>query len=490
MRRFYKSTSLFAAIIGIVVFGSNVHAAKSTYVGQNVIDSLVDRAFYILNGAGDPASGMTQEEAVASAKKIAVTLRKIAEYDQNRKYILFKTGELENQIYLEEEGLLMEKEKYRQKSANDLIPLFNAELGKQRPDFKDLWSIQKQMAGIDANMAIDVENSIRKRAFALAKEVPYFFETKLEDGKIDDARTELAYCRVNNDYLGLSPSRYASLEAKLNSKVNADDDREQVIKGLERFKTALKTNNLNNARMEDRFLGEKIKALRKNIMPYEWVRLNKDYELFTSKYERKTDSLCDVAIALLHNKGPYAASAFLDTMRTIGMTIEKVNRIDRMILETVVAEKQHTQALAAAESTPLVAGDTGTEEKSDPMLTDLMASARKRTQEKKDSQALARKDRGRTTQIEEVRKDRLRVAFELQQMRNQDAKKTENSAALQELVEIYTCIEKHNPKDALQRFTTSKELLRKNLPAEDYNKVAEVVLAGDGAAGKKLDKTH
>jgi hypothetical protein len=89
---------------------------------------------------------MTQEEAVASAKRIAVKLRKLAEYDQNRKYILFKTGELENQIYLEEEGLLLEKEQYRQKSANDLIPLFNAELGKQRPDFKNLWSIQKQMA--------------------------------------------------------------------------------------------------------------------------------------------------------------------------------------------------------------------------------------------------------------------------------------------------------------------------------------------------------
>ena len=486
MGSMYKSTALFVTFGAIIVFRSSAHDGTITYVGQNVIDSLVDRAFYILNSAGDPAGGVTQEEAVASARKIAVKLRNIAQYDQNRKYILFKTGELENQIYLEEEGLLMEKEKYRRKSANDLVPLFNAELGKQRPDFKDLWSIQKQMAGIDANMAIDVENSIRKRAFALAKEVPWFFETKLDDGKIDSARAELAYCKVNIDYLGLSPTRYAALEAKLNAKLNADDEREQVVKGLERFKSALKANNLNSARIENQFLGDKIKVLRKNIIPHEWVRIDKDYELLASKYEHRTDSLCDVAIALLHNKGPSVASAFLDTMRTIGLPIEKVNRIDRMILETVVAEKQRSLASAPAiAGAPSLEGDTGHGEKSDQMLDDLMATARKRAREKKDSLATVRKDLGRTTQIEEVRKDRLRVAFELQRMRDQDARKTDSSTALQELVEIYTSIEKHQPKEALRQFNASKEQLRKNLPADDFNKVADAVENGDGAAGKK-----
>jgi tryptophan 2,3-dioxygenase len=79
-----------------------------------------------------------------------------------------------------------------------------------------------------------------------------------------------------------------------------------------------------------------------------------------------------------------------------------------------------------------------------PVLDDLMAAARKRAQEKKDSQATGKKDLGRTTQIEEVRKDRLRVAFELTADAEQDAKKTDSSAALQELVEIYTSIEKNN----------------------------------------------
>lgn len=481
-----KNVTILAVIVGIFFSSSGVFAGQTDYVGQNVIDSLVDRAFYILNSAADPSSGKSQEDAVSSAKRVAAKLRNIAENDRNRKYILFRTGELENQIYLEEEGLLMEKEKYRQKSVNNLIPLFNAELGKKRPDFKKLWNIRKQMAGIDANMAMDIENSIRKRSTALAKEVPYFFETSLDNGKTDDARAELAYCQVNSGYLGLSPSRYAALEAKLNAKGTANDEREQVIKGLERFKIALKANNLKNARIANQFLSGKIKTLRSNIQSYEWVRLNKDYELYASKYERKTDSLCNIATGLLHSKGPYAASAFLDTMRTIGLTIDKVNKIDRMILETVVAERLRAEALAASKKTPSNARDTEPEQKNDPMLADLMATAKKRSQEKKDSQALALKDRSSTTQIEEVRKDRLRVAFQLRQMREQDEKETANAAALRALVDIYTCIETHKQKDALKRFAASKEMLKKNLAKEDYDKVAEAVKNGEGeAAGRK-----
>jgi hypothetical protein len=104
---------------------------------------------------------------------------------------------------------------------------------------------------------------------------------------------------VNAGYLGLSPSRYAALEAKLNSKASADDEREQVIGTWNGSRSRSRANNLNNARMENGFLGEKITgAPQQYPMPFEWVRLNKDYELLSSKYERKTDSLCDVAMAL------------------------------------------------------------------------------------------------------------------------------------------------------------------------------------------------
>jgi hypothetical protein len=475
MRSIYKRVIQPVIFMAAVFSGSSAYAEKSEYVGQNVIDSLVDRAFFILNSAGDPASGLTQGEAVSSAKTIAVRLRKIAESDPNRKYILFRTGELENQIYLEEEGLLMEKEKYRQKSANDLVPLFNAELGRQRPDFKNLWSIQKQMAAIDANMAIDVENSIRKRASALAKEAPFFFETDLDEGKTDDARSELAYCQVNGAYLGLSPSRCATLEAKLNAKVNSDDERELVIKALERFKTAVKCNNLSGARTEYRYLGGKIKALRSAIQSYEWVRLNRDFELFTSKFERKTDSLCAVAVTLLHKRGPGAASAFIDTMRITGVDAERVNGVEQMVLETVVAEKQRARMASTTADAPEAAAVESDSGQGNQMLDDLLALARKRAKEKDDSLATVRRDLGRTTQIEEVRRERLRVVFELQRMHDQDLKTTDSATALRELVAIYTSVEKRDGNDARKRFAASKELLRKNLPKEDFDRVAEAV---------------
>jgi hypothetical protein len=465
-------TLLYYALALCVVLpfaGAIAKEKKVTYIAQTLIDSQIDKAFYLLNSASDPASGMTMEQAIAGAKDIATKLRAVAANDANQKYILWKVSELEGQIYLEEQGLTLEREQYRQKSLNDQIAQFNAELGKNRPSFKDLWAMHGRMAATDKNTAIDVENSIKKRAFALAKEVPFFMEAALEKGNIANAQADLVYCQANRDCLGLSPARYAALEAKVAARTNAEDQRRLVTSSLDRMRAALAANKLGDANRENSFLRQNIGPLRSRMVSYEWNRLNKEYELLSSKLTRKEDSCVAAVTATLRSRGPSAAAAKLDTMRSRGVSQEKVSMADHKILETVIALKQQERG------TPAVAEAGDDSAAADNVVDELVAAAKKKAKEKNDSLAALTAERSGVTQIEQVRRERLRVALDLQKMRMEEKRTSDKQRALQELVAIYTSIELHRPQDAYQQFSKSKNLLKKNIPSEDFKKVAMTV---------------
>jgi hypothetical protein len=157
-------------------------------------------------------------------------------------------------------------------------------------------------------------------------------------------------------------------------------------------------------------------------------------------------------------------------MKTAGVSPERIGQVDRAILETVIAQKQReadrdTSHLAAVD-------DSGTAVFA---LQDMIASARKRAAEKKDSAAAAAALATRSTQVEEVRRNRLRIAYELQQIRTKDKKRTEKEQALQELVDIYRFLELQKSQDAYQKLLYVKTLLQNNIPLEDYDKVTAAV---------------
>ena len=87
---------------------------------------------------------MKMEDAISSAKQIASRLKNLAKGDPNEKYVLWKVGELERQIHLEESGLVLEKSQNRQKLMNDLVGPFNAEIAKRRPYFSVLSELHDQ----------------------------------------------------------------------------------------------------------------------------------------------------------------------------------------------------------------------------------------------------------------------------------------------------------------------------------------------------------
>jgi hypothetical protein len=460
------------AFCSLALFAASGAADKApTYIGQDIIDGLVDKAYFVLNSADDPSSGFTLERAIAAAKEIAAKLRTIAHSDANKKYILGKVNELEGQIYLEEKGLLLEKDQWKQKTALALIPQFNSALGQTRPCFAELRSMALRLESLDAQKAAEAAASIAKRAAALAREVPASIDAALRVNNSDSARVEIAYCQVNGAALGLSPAACAALEAKVAARTNADDERAFVAKSLDRCRAALSIGNLADARKERLFSGGKLASLRTRLVPHEWNRLNKDYELLDSKLDRKEDSLCAVARARLREGGPSAAADFLDTMARRGVSPERIGSTDHLILEAAVAQKKRESPTSAG----IVPTANDTAGGGSNALDDLLTAARKAAAEKNDSLSANKAQRGRSTQVDEVRKDRLRVAYTLWKIREEQKQTTEQQCAFQELVDIYTSLELRKPADAYRHFSKAKDFLKKNLPPGDFVKITAAV---------------
>lgn len=188
-------------------------ADNKKYLAKDLIDSQIGRAFYVLaEAAGMAGVGFRQKEAIDESKRIARRLREMAKGDPNERYIIWKVGELEAQIYLEERDLVLQQMQKGQQDINKLILRFNAEVGKSRPDFASLKRIHTLMDRLDVSKANEVASSFNKRWRAISREVLFSIEVNLMNRNLDKAKEELGYCLRNKAYLSISDSKYASIE--------------------------------------------------------------------------------------------------------------------------------------------------------------------------------------------------------------------------------------------------------------------------------------
>ena len=283
----------------------------------------MDRTLYIFNSLSDPGSGISAQRAIEYGKDIAAKLREIAEYDVNKKYILWKVNELESHIYLEENGLLMEKEQWKQKNINELVKGYNVELGKKRPSFSRLASFFSQMSALDQSSAKQMEKSIKSRANALAGEVPHELEEALQSKSYETAREDIAWCESNREYLKISTSRIAELQAKVFTDISLDRER-VILKGdFDSLEASLLKNLLPEGRNRAALIKNRLDGLKNRMMALEWSRLNNEQLRFSGKIGNKEDSLVNKDIGLLKSEGIVAAEMFFDTLRATGVSEEK-----------------------------------------------------------------------------------------------------------------------------------------------------------------------
>jgi hypothetical protein len=144
----YRPVHFIAVFLILLVMAGYAGSAKSPsskksasasnqnekYLGKDYIDSTVLRAIFIINDAASIAGvGFRTKESLNEAWRIARKIRAEAKGDPNERYALWKVGELEWLIRLEERDLLLQKMREGQVTVNQIIADYNAEVGKQMP---------------------------------------------------------------------------------------------------------------------------------------------------------------------------------------------------------------------------------------------------------------------------------------------------------------------------------------------------------------------
>jgi len=368
---------LFWAVLPLrMCFGS---PPQKSYLNQEMIDTSIQRGFILLNESADIAGvGFRHQRSIVEAKKIVRSLKEKARGDPNSKYILWKVGELEAQIYLEESDLVMQQMQQRQLTINELVDKYNKEVGKWRPDFGTLYRIHKSMESVDGTKANELADSYNKRKRALSREVVYFIEKALLAGNMDSARKELGYCLRNQLYLDVPPTTYKRLEDRVEGLFDAQAEQPLINAAVASANRLLGRRNIAEARRTLDTALNRLSAIKANLPQREAIAASSSLRRVSERMKSIEDSLVNVNVSILRSKGVEAADKYLQTvLRPLGVSHDKAASVDRMIISCKTEESEGRPSA--------IDGLDNDEGGASPVLDDIMLAAKKKAQDKKDS---------------------------------------------------------------------------------------------------------
>jgi hypothetical protein len=459
----YSSPALHAAEKGTAQ--SSTNQSGRNYLGKDYIDTTVQRAIFIVNEAEDIGGvGFRQKEAIAQAKEIARRLKTEVKGDPNERYALWKVGELEWLIYLEEKDIVLQKVRQGQVTVQRLITDYNAELGRPRPDFRTLLRLRTQMGELDARRADEMAGSIGKRSRIVSRESLMALEKALMRGDLAKAEEEFKYCLRNRQQLSLPSDKFERLETRMSACGRSRDELPLVKREADSAQRSLASRRLGEARTGIDAAKCRLTDIRSCAPEQECRELMARLNQLERTLGRLEDSLVKVAIDLLHSGGVDAANQYLQTvLRPAGVSHEKTGRVDQAILAvSSPAEKNRMSGEidAVAESA----------ERSADIFAEMRKKAKIRAQYRLDSIQIEKEERARIVQ---ARLDSIdaeaRKAAELALQKNQEAAKQSAS-------EIYGLIEKNKARAAQDLFNTNKPSLHQYLMEDAFAMLEATVL--------------
>jgi hypothetical protein len=470
------------AIVFILLFARGAPAQQ--YTSQTFIDTTIQKAYYNLNAATDVSGmGMKMEDAISSAKQIANRLKTIAKGNPNEKYILWKVGELESQIYLEESGLLLEKNQKRQKLVNDLVAPFNAEIGKRRPDFSRLADIHNKALSIDHAKAFDFGTTLEDRKKNVRREAAASLEKAVTEGDFDLAWQELVYLKNNQEPLGISLTQYSIYAAKVQAKIKLDSEREFITGNANTIDALIAKNKFSEARNALGVLEDRVSGIQGLAMKTEWDRYFFRNKRLRESLERKEDSLVRVNTAILRDQGIVAADDYLEgVLKKLGVFHEKIARMELAILEKAMAYRKLQDTAVVKQ---LASISTPATNDSSSLFSDLVGAAKKKAQEKADSAKLAQEGNVRHTSAEELRLANMRVSQELKQKRDEEILKENKMKANKLIIDIYVLLDLKQTQKAYDEYTDHQAFLARHVFTASFVALDSTVNAEYAAFKKK-----
>ncbi|MBN1308501.1 MAG: hypothetical protein JXA18_11320 [Chitinispirillaceae bacterium] len=420
------------------------------YISQELIDTSVQRGFILLNESADMAGvGFRHQRSIAEAKKIVKSLKEKARGDPNEKYVLWKVGELEAQIYLEESDLIMQQMRKRQLTINELVDKYNKEVGKWRPDFATLYRIHKRMEQVDAAKANELVDSYNQRKRALSREAVYFLEKALLAGNADSARKELGYCLRNQLYLNVSKSAYKRLEERVEGLIEAMDAKPLIESGAALANRLLDKRKIAEARRTLDTAENRLSTVKSRLPQREAIAMSSLLNRTVGRLKALEDSLVNVNVGILRSKGVEAADDYLQkVLRSCGVSHEKAASVDRMIIAVKTPE--------AGDAPSEIDGLADEEEEENAVLDDIMRAAKKKAQEKKDSLQAIEDARLMKEGRERNRRDSIsRIARAAEEAALRGKQQRADSIAMA----VYTLIENNKPDAARKLQEKEKSFL-------------------------------
>jgi hypothetical protein len=272
--------------------------------------------------------------AIEEARRVAQRLKTLASGDPNEKYVLFRVGELEQQLWLEEKDITLQKTREIQKIKNAVIDTFNRELGKKRPEFSNLTRLSARVDALeDSKKADEMKRSQAQRKTNISRELVYSFERIFLSNDIAAARTEFDYCARNRSYLALPDAEFQKISQKIQLQADAIKKKPVLETAIRRGSESLQKNLFKDAWISMNSASAMLEQMKGNLAQQDFNSLDAQYRSLRAATVRKEDSLVDAVVSLYKAKGSDPALAYVDkTLKKFGVSQGKVAAASMYVL--------------------------------------------------------------------------------------------------------------------------------------------------------------
>ena len=433
----FRHAMLLAVIVSGFLCGNAAARENKKYLPKTTVDTLIQQAFYNLNAVTDnmPGSDSRRQQALADAKRVSAKLRTMARGDPNERYVLWKTGELECQIYLEERDIVLRKLEKSQKERNAIINVYNAEVGKNRPDFIVLKKTIDGMKAWDPSKAGEMQSSMDQRRMNISRQVIYRLEKAMLMGDLDKTQREFDYCKKNRALLTIPADKYDRFDARIKSLGDAIKLKPAIDEQFALIDDYLPHNMLKDAGKCLQEIQGMLYRIDRDLPPRNREEYTAKTKKITSIIDHKEDSLIAITYSILATKGENAALDHLErVLKPCGVSGPKIGQAHTAIMNvaTVKSNSQDTTFNREIKALSQNNDQAGVD-------FDLVRSAaKKKAQQHADSVRLAEEEN-------------LRILD------------TERERASGVSVQIYTLLEENRIKEACSKFITEKKSLEQFL---------------------------
>jgi hypothetical protein len=432
-----------------------------------MVDTLIQQAFVNLNATSDgmPGADFQRRQALEDARRVSAKLRTMARGDPNERYVLWKTGELESQILLEERDIVLKKLEIAQKEKNAIVDVFNTELGKKRPDFVILKKTIDDMKAWDGSKAREMQYSMEQRSVNISIEIVYKLEKALLIGDHEKTQREFDYCTKNRWLLKIPADKFDRFDSRIQLLAEAIKLKPSVD---EQFSFA-------DGFLPRTMLKETGKCLRE--IQGMLARMDRDlpsrdrdeYYAKANKIARminqKEDSLLAITYSILAAKGENDALDHLErVVKPCGVSETKIGQAQTSIMNVATIKSKTGDTTLSREMKAL--SQNG--EQQAGVDFDLVRSvAKKKAQERADSARAAEEKNGAIAPVEKMTP--MAATASVQQQPNSDEDLRQNQEkANRVIVQIYDMLEKNQIEAAYKRFTQVRKPLSKYLCSEAF----------------------